>query len=93
MASSQSNDDECNVTVIARQIADYLQHHPRSADTLDGVVNWWLRRQQYREARDIVEQALERLIKENKVQARVRSDGRTIYTKSEGTERTINGDG
>lgn len=83
MASSQANDDEHDIRVTARQIADYLEQHPKSADTLDGVVNWWLRRQRYTEARHIVEQALLKLIDEHKVERRVRNDGSTLYARSE----------
>jgi hypothetical protein len=31
---------------IAREILRYLDHHPEAKDTLDGIAQWWLRREQ-----------------------------------------------
>lgn len=28
--------------VVAGQVKDYLQRHPRAADTRDGIAGWWL---------------------------------------------------
>jgi len=44
------------------EIVRYLRSHPQAADTVDGVVHWWLPRQRLEEARDAIEGALEALV-------------------------------
>lgn len=91
--TSDISGDERDVHDVARQIADYLEQHPRSADTLEGVVNWWLRLQRYTEASRVVEQALQLLIEEQKVRKQVMADGTAVYSKTNGIQRGSNGDG
>lgn len=45
------------VSVILR----YLEQHPESEDTLDGIVGWWLKKQRIDDSRVAVDQALKRL--------------------------------
>jgi len=33
---------------ISDAILEYLAEHPRAADTLDGIAEWWMARQQVR---------------------------------------------
>ena len=42
----------------ARDIVRYLVAHPQAADTLDGIVQWWLVREGRMHRRAVVEQAL-----------------------------------
>lgn len=47
---------------IEEAVIGYLRNHPEAADTLDGIVHWWLPRQRYETARSSVEQALGHLV-------------------------------
>lgn len=64
----------------AEMITNYLKAHPNAADTIDGIVSWWLTRQQYAESRDIVEKALELLVQRDCVDV-VELHGKTFYSK------------
>ncbi len=44
------------------EILDYLRTHPSAADTLDGIVEWWLPRQRHETARKAIQGALDDLV-------------------------------
>lgn len=64
---------------IARNILVYLQEHPGSCDTVEGISRWWLLRQRISESVETVRQALERLAQEGLVCERRTADGQTVY--------------
>ncbi|WEN13744.1 hypothetical protein PY254_10860 [Rhodanobacter sp. AS-Z3] len=43
-------------------VLGYLAQHPDAADTLDGIVSWWLPTQRYEAERQCVEKALEHMV-------------------------------
>ncbi|SEO73785.1 hypothetical protein [Nitrosovibrio sp. Nv6] len=47
-----------------QEIVEYLRAHPSAADTVDGIILYWLCRQRYETARDVIERALEDLLKQ-----------------------------
>ncbi|MFO1310637.1 MAG: hypothetical protein U1F41_01090 [Burkholderiales bacterium] len=47
---------------VAQALLRYWRAHPDAADTLEGVVKWWLPRQRFLDARERVEEALELLV-------------------------------
>lgn len=57
----KQNEDP-DVIRVADQIKDYLETRPHAADSLEGVVGWWLRRQQFELARDQAQRALDYLV-------------------------------
>jgi hypothetical protein len=68
---------------IACEIENYLSAHPRGTDTLTGVLNWWIPKQRYIEAKERVEKALDYLVREGKVHRVRKSDGTSLYSKAE----------
>lgn len=76
-----NGDDEDDVVALADEIGAYLMAHPEAADSLDGIVTWWLDRQRYARARRSVERALERLQADGLVQIRETPAGR-IYASA-----------
>lgn len=74
------NEDEIIIRV-ARDIESYLSTHPKGADTVTGVLNWWIPQQRYMEARERVEQALDYLVREGKMRRVLLSDGTVLYSK------------
>ena len=56
-----------DILQLADTIRQYLINHPNSADTLEGVVNWWLVRQRYENAMSKVSQALELMVKQGEL--------------------------
>ena len=71
--------DTATVESAAATIMRYLHDHPDSADTVEGVAEWWLRRQHVSDTLAIVNEALELLAADGSVQQRRTADGRLIY--------------
>jgi len=64
---------------LRKEILSYLRRHPDAADTLDGVVQWWLPRQRYVEARELIEDALESMVKDGVVLKVFLPGGTVVY--------------
>lgn len=45
-----------------REIIEYLRAHPSAADTVDGIIQWWLPLQRFETARNVIQQALDDLV-------------------------------
>lgn len=61
------------------EILRYLSAHPQAADTVDGIVMWWLPRQRYEEAVDRVQRALDDLVARGLVDRITLVDGTVLY--------------
>jgi hypothetical protein len=72
--------DEPAASVRAGILA-YLEHNRDAADTLRGIVNWWLRPQDRNTDRAIVEQVLEELAAEGFVVVTRLADGTVFYSR------------
>jgi hypothetical protein len=70
---------EDDIKALANEIAGYLQQREHVADTLDGIVQWWIMRQRLHEERRRVEQAMTYLCHEGLVDARILPDGNVLY--------------
>jgi Fe2+ or Zn2+ uptake regulation protein len=65
-------------------ILHYLQSNPNAADTLDGIMNWWLSEQGYEQvSAESVYQALERLIAERVVKKVSLINGAVLYKRND----------
>ena len=75
-----------DIVEIARQIERYLAVHPNAADSLEGILRWWLTRQRYEDSAQQVRQALERLLQQGTITTRVLSGGKTLYVRRPGSK-------
>lgn len=64
---------------VTREISRYLDAHPDAADTIDGVLQWWLSPALAGASRETVQRALARLIAAAEVESRVLVDGAVVY--------------
>lgn len=71
-----------HIAQVGEEILWYLQAHPNAADSLMGITHWWLPRQRYEEALNIIRQALDYLVKQQRIDQRVLPDGKVLYAKS-----------
>jgi hypothetical protein len=71
--------NEREIMELAQQIERYLAAHPQAADSLAGIVRWWLTRQHYEVSAHKVMRAAEHLVRAGKVQKQTTADGTTIY--------------
>lgn len=81
----KSVDNEKSASDIKRLqnvILQYLRSNPDAADTLEGIMNWWLPKQRYEQVNvENVYQALEQLITEGEIKKVSLLDGTTLYKK------------
>ncbi|HEX6975519.1 MAG TPA: hypothetical protein VF147_14035 [Vicinamibacterales bacterium] len=63
------------------EILAYLEAHPSAADSLEGIVSWWLPRQRYVEARDLIQRSLDRLVDSGRIVTTRLPDGTVLYRK------------
>jgi hypothetical protein len=64
---------------IERSLLTYLRGHPQAADTLDGIVEWWLPLQRYETARLRIERTLEKLVADGTLRRDLLQDGAVLY--------------
>jgi len=68
-----------DVLKIADEIAAYLDTHQDAADTLEGVIKWWVLRQRIEEASEKVQSAIKYLCEKGVVKEVAMAGGESIY--------------
>jgi hypothetical protein len=63
---------------IAREILSYLSAHPDAQDTLDGIVQWWLRERKSDQHTTLVQEVLGDLVTQGLIE-KIRIEGQTPY--------------
>lgn len=79
--------DHCaasDVERVASEIRRYLLRSPDAADTVEGILRWWLVRIRQEEARQVVEAALASLVAQGDIVRRVSADGQVHYARADG---------
>ncbi len=69
-----------DVESIAEEILAYLRQRPLATDSLDGITHWWLVQQSLWKNRQLVEQALERLVEQGKLSKTSREGQQDSYS-------------
>jgi hypothetical protein len=82
-------DDSQRQEDLARCVLAYLAEHPQATDTLDGIAEWWVMREQVRIDVNLLEQVLHSLTEQGLLEeihggAQVRF---SLKKRSAGTER------
>lgn len=72
-------DDEAGRQEVERAVLAYLQQHPDAADTLDGIVNWWLPQQRFEIERQRIERALGHLVECGQLRCDPLPGGAVLY--------------
>ena len=73
-----------DIQLVAKEIENYLVSHPDAADSIEGIVKWWLPQQRYVDAHDKIVKALEYLI-ESGVVKKIDIPGGVLYSCNEST--------
>jgi hypothetical protein len=73
---------EPDVRRAADEIRAWFQANPRAAETLRGIVQWWLMQQRFEEAWHTVELALGQLMEEGVVKRTILPDGGALYSSA-----------
>jgi len=74
-----THDEEEQVAGAADAIRRYLERKPNASETPEGVARWWLLSQRYRDTRQLVQKALDRLEASGHVERVHLSGGRVMY--------------
>lgn len=77
--------DDALIAFAANAIREYLRQRPESADTLEGVHNWWIRWPGIPESPAVTGIALERLEASGEVE-RVRIGGRMLWRRRQAAD-------
>lgn len=75
--------DESDKANMRREIIRYLQMHPNAADSLNGVIDWWLSDRYQAEDVKEVEQVLGQLITDGLVKKISLVDRTVLYKRNE----------
>jgi hypothetical protein len=78
---------------VAAEILRYLSDHPRAADTLEGIVEWWLPRQRLSDSFARVGAAMDLLVGRGIVERWTQRDGQVIYRVHKAGEEDYGRDG
>ncbi len=65
--------------MLEQSILDYFAAHPNAADTVDGIIKWWLGEQGVSYSKSEVETALESLASKGNIAKTFNKSGETIY--------------
>jgi len=80
MNSSHSRDRDAKASwKVSLKILRYLEQHPNAADTLEGIVDWWVPKQSIYEEERAVQQALDEMVKQNLILTTESSGARKYY--------------
>lgn len=91
-----SQDDARAIELLASEIKEYLDRNPEAADTLEGIVAWWMRRQRFEQSAERVARALDHLVGTGAVKLYRTPGDRWLYRGRGGDERntrTFNSEG
>jgi hypothetical protein len=73
------SDDDTLVDELAAEIREYLDQNPHAADTLDGIVQWWIVQQRFLRGLHAAGRAVKRLIEQGRMEELLTPDGQVIF--------------
>ena len=65
---------------VASQIKAHFLENPQAAETLEGIVRWWLLRQQFNKAWTTVSSALNELVEQGFLRRIKNPGGKVVYS-------------
>lgn len=71
---------------LINAITLYLKAHPNAADSVEGIMQWWLPQQQNPVDIDDLQQALDYLVEARAVSRTALLDGRMLYTNAKNVD-------
>ena len=72
-------DEEQEYSVILKNINDYLATRPNAADTIEGILHWWVQRRQFEVSLKLVHRALEHLVDQGVLSKTSMPGGTIVY--------------
>lgn len=78
-----SFDKATTVTEARDAILQYLNHHPKAADTRDGIDKWWLAGIHPKPPAEILQKALDELVATGRIARSRLVDGSIVYESAQ----------
>lgn len=72
---------------LNEEIMSYLREHLYAADTVEGIIEWWLPRQRYEQGKVQIQKVLDDLVAQGLVKKNCSSGGTVIYSCAERENR------
>jgi Fe2+ or Zn2+ uptake regulation protein len=72
---------------LRREIIEYLRSHPEAADTVDGILDWWIPKQHYDNAKHEIQQVLHDLVQQGLIEEVVLGNGNQLYRLPGGKDK------
>ncbi|RUL78939.1 hypothetical protein [Dyella choica] len=69
---------------VEQSVLGYLHGHPHAADTLEGIVSWWLPQQRYEIEHERIKRVLEHLVQGGELCSYRLPDGAVLYALNHG---------
>ena len=73
---------DLEIEKLALEITEYFDLHPNAADSIEGIVRWWLKKQENVVREELVLQAIEYLCETNVAIKSTGKSGKTIYSSA-----------
>jgi hypothetical protein len=86
MVDRLSEDDEARRREVGTAVLAYLHQRPQAADTLEGIVGWWLPKQRYDIDRRRIQRVLGELIARGELRCDRLPDGAVLYALNRSTK-------
>jgi hypothetical protein len=77
--SHRQNPEQTDWREVECAVLAYLAQHPDAADTLDGIVSWWLPKQRYETERQRIEKALDLMVERGQLRCDRLPGGNVLY--------------
>lgn len=78
MPDEKTEDDE----LLKQEIIRYLELHPNAADTLQGILKWWLKQQANTISEKVLERNLRALVEQKQIVITISQTGEKIYKQT-----------
>jgi len=75
--------------LIEYDLLSYLLEHPKADDTVEGIVEWWLLKQEVQRRTAMVKEVLKDLVRKEFVIETPRKDGRLHYRLNPGKRKEV----
>lgn len=75
--------------LVEHDVLSYLLEHPKADDTVEGIVEWWLLKQEVQRRMAMVKEVLKELVHKGFVVETPRKDGRLHYRLNPGKRKEV----
>jgi Fe2+ or Zn2+ uptake regulation protein len=72
-----------------REIIEYLRRHPEAADTVDGILDWWMPTQRNENAKNEIQHALREFVEQGLIEEVALGNGHRLYRLASPKDKSL----